>query len=178
MMNFIRFLFFVGLFLTAQAYSAIMIDPSIGTNIGYNLEGNGVDEDFGGTGVGGRFGLDYVGVMFGIDYHRHTGELEQANGNKLDASLTETAVFVGYDAPILFRVWAAMLVKGEFDVENGSDYTDGKGMKFGVGFTMLPFVSLNLEHRSFEYEKRGDVAGAETYKNKGMFLSVSLPLSF
>ncbi len=178
MMNFIRFLFFVGLFLTAQANSAILIDPSLGTNIGYNMKGNGVDSDFSGTGFGGRFGLDYLGVMFGLDYHRHSGELEQANGAKFDSTLTETAVFVGYDAPVLFRVWGAMLLKGELDVEGGSDFTEASGIKLGLGFTVLPLVSINIEHRSYEYEKLDGVTASEKYKNKGMFLSVSFPISF
>ena len=78
--------------------------------------------------------------------------------------------FVGYDFPILVRAWATYFFDVTYSPETGSDLT-ATGTSFGVGFTGLPFVSLNAEYRMLSFDD-SELDSSE------VFLSASLPLTF
>jgi hypothetical protein len=67
---------------------------------------------------------------------------------------------------------------GEADYVNQKvDFIEGTGTKFGIGFTGLPFVDINLEYRSVTYgdcEVSGAKLGQEQNYDAYM-LSFSLP---
>jgi hypothetical protein len=55
---------------------------------------------------------------------------------------------------------------------------EGKGgLKLGVGFTVLPLVSVNLEYLASSFNKAGASTLSPEWKTSGYGLSVSLPLS-
>lgn len=79
---------------------------------------------------------------------------------------------MGLDLPILLRFWGEYFLSSEAE-----NLTFKDGYSIGAGFTGLPFVSINLEAQTINYELeqsgfKYDVASA------AYLLSVSLPLSF
>tara|TARA_R110002072_G_scaffold64203_2_gene159195 strand:- start:35204 stop:35884 length:681 start_codon:yes stop_codon:yes gene_type:complete len=151
---------------------------------------------------GGRAGYEMLGLSLGVDYNLTPGgrDFEQ------DAPATTTqdksewkghnfGLFVGYELPIMLRVYATYYLSSKLKVDSdkdgdatndvGDEYS-GNGFNLGVGFTGLPFVSINLEYRHNSYDELKDVAsgvttkypnlGVQERKNNAVLLSVSLPL--
>ena len=67
------------------------------------------------------------------------------------------------------------------NASTGTSNYDGKGYKIGVGFTGLPFVSLNLEAIFREYDKERVLTTPFTIdlepKTASYMLSVSVPFN-
>jgi hypothetical protein len=147
----------VSLGFTLPAQAGFFIEPYLGYLTG-ELEVGSFELDYSGTSYGARLGGSTLGILYGIDYQAGT---YKAEGSESDSSWSAYAL-VGYDFPILFRAWYAHLVEADGD----GDYS---GSKLGVGFTGLPFLSVNLEMVT----QKDDDSGA---KLNGYQLSVSLPL--
>jgi len=181
------FLVFGLLVFTPQAKASLLLEPYLG----YALNGKGInsgstDISYDTVTYGARVGYSsIIGLMFGIDYSLQSPEIdfEQPNGtidsDKRDKS--QLGVFVGYELPLLFRGWATYYVASKLEHSDGDKET-GNGYAVGVGFTGLPFLSLNLEYRSCEYDEieRASNGDKEAIDRglKEILLSVSLPLSF
>jgi len=167
-------LFIVGL-LSQSAFAGLLIDPYVGTGTfagtfdAANAAAEGVDiddSDENTTAVGSRLGYSFILLSAGIDYQLLT--IDGDNNTNISA-------FVGVDLPILFRFWGEYFISSELEEESGTsvDFVDGYGL--GVGFTGLPFVSINLEAQFLNYEV--EASGLEyDYTTAGYILSVSLPL--
>jgi hypothetical protein len=175
----LKFSFLIGLMVLPLTFvhADLLIEPIVGIHMG-GKDGQAPNRDkFTGNGYGARIGVQKLGLMAGIDYQSH-GITIKDNPTE-DASMTETSLFVGYDAPILFRVWAAYLLSGEVKYKGGTGKdTDGSGFKVGVGLKLIPLLSLNLEYRKYEYAKNNGNKIDPVSENNSMFLSVSLPLTF
>ena len=164
----------LGLFLfvnTAQA--GFLIEPYVGTGqFKSTLDVANADEESDSlTAMGARLGFGFLGTLYaGLDYAQQT----TAVGND-DASMTNTAVFFGVDLPILLRAWAKYYIGSTID-EQEFDAVDFKdGYAIGIGFTGLPFVSLNLELQTINYTK--EILGTDYDLNTAATIfSVSLPL--
>ena len=91
-------------------------------------------------------------------------------------------VFVGYELPIMLRAWASYYFDGNWEFEGGKK-VELTAISFGVGFTGLPFISLNAEYRINTFDTKNVYLGAifgnsDDYKSTGeLFFSVSLPLN-
>ncbi|MNT19450.1 hypothetical protein D3C72_1547100 [compost metagenome] len=58
---------------------------------------------------------------------------------------------------------------------------EGSGMKIGVGFTGLPFISINLEYIKDDFTKFNGESlddSFDKFDSTAYLLSVSLPLTF
>ncbi len=192
-------LFFLSLFVFSnQARAGLLIEPYLG----FSLAGSG-DSTFGTTTydhsyssptVGGRLGYGMLGFMAGIDYSMQSFDLKSEVGSTTyedGVSKNQLGLFVGYELPILLRVWGTYFLSGKIDGDDAQaagtlfdsryEFSDGGGYALGAGFTGLPFVSINLEYRTLEYDK-GELSGANitNYNEKlnlsEVMLSVSLPL--
>lgn len=127
------------------------------------------------TVLGGRVGYTKLGVNVGIDYLMAQG-IEFKNVTQ-EYDLSETGVFFGLDLPILFRAYMAYIFNSNLE-GTITKYKKGDGFKVGVGFTGLPFVSLNLELRNVSYDE-GTLSGQAFQTDtdyQSYMLSVSLPL--
>ena len=167
----------VMLTISLNAQAGFLIDPYIGTGSyassfdAANAAAEGVDQDDveeSMTAVGSRLGYSFLLLNAGIDYQLATVDGDNA---------TNISAFVGVDLPILFRFWGEYFISSDVDVDSGvtSDFTDGYGL--GVGFTGLPFVSINLEAQYLNYELES--SGFEyDVTTASYLLSVSLPLDF
>lgn len=192
-------LFVLSLFAFSNTSNAgIHVEPYLG----YSLAGSG-DSTFGTTKydhsyatptIGGRLGYNMLGLMAGVDYSMQTFGLESEVGSTTfddDVSKSQLGIFVGYELPILLRVWGTYFLSSKIEgddsqtagtlIDSRYEFSDGGGYALGAGFTGLPFVSINLEYRTLEYDK-GEISGATitNYNEKldlsEILLSVSLPL--
>ena len=172
--NFLVLLFFT---FVMQAKASILIEPYVGYALNGNVESGSTDEDYSGTTIGGRLGWQQLGLFAGVDYRLSNYDVD---GDELKES--QYGVMVGYDFPILVRVWGEYILGGEGDLDYGSGSStlnNPSGTILGVGFTGLPFVSLNLEMANYTYEDL-DNGGAnydEETDQQHILLSVSLPLN-
>lgn len=168
----------------------LLLEPYLGYAIGSGETGSTYEYDYTTPQIGARIGYQMLGVMAGIDYSMSTGKFD------LDTTTTATGaessskykknqlgLFVGYNLPILFRVWGTyyLNVKTEDDIAPITE-NSGSGYALGAGFTGLPFVSLNLEYRTYSFDE-SETSGVTTTLNpetdfNEIFLSVSLPLTF
>jgi len=195
--NFIL-LFFLGFLVLSNVNAGVLVEPYLG----YSLAGSG-DSKFGATTydhsyssptIGARLGYGMLGFMGGIDYSMQSFDLKSEFGSteyKDGVSKNQLGLFVGYDFPILLRVWGTYFLSSSVDggdptaanrfIDDREEFSGGGGYALGVGFSGLPFVSINLEYRTLEYDKY-ELNGvtASNYNEKlnlnEVLLSVSLPL--
>ncbi len=170
--------------LSNTASASLLLEPHLGYNISGTGDQGSTEYDYNGAQYGLRVGYQNLGVMVGFDYTKSSAELETktaAATTKDDVSRNEFGIFAGYNAPILLRAWAAYYFSNtmEFD-RTGTEYK-GNTKELGVGFTGLPFLSLNLMYRivNFDEFKTGAVEGNlnPDIDTKEIVLGVSLPFT-
>lgn len=159
--------------MTSIAHAGLLLDPYVGfgsgtiklTSDASSLES---DDSESMSTVGARVGLSVPLFSAGIDYEMMTIS---------DLSLTNTALFVGVNLPLI-RAWAEYIVSSKYDDsdDNNSDEVDFQsGYGLGIGFTGLPFVSINLDIKALTYQR--EVLGVDVdYAIGTTVLSISLPL--
>jgi hypothetical protein len=78
------------------------------------------------------------------------------------------------------RAWAGYGFNNKVVADNPDGEWSGTAMKLGVGFTGLPFISINLEYTKDTVDKTsGTVIGTDNDLNHDAYmLSLSLPLEF
>lgn len=154
---------------TKNANAALLLEPYVGYHLAGKAESTGFEEDFSGTAVGGRIGYQNFGFMMGLNLQKGTLDIDNLSD---DLEYTTYGAFIGYNFPILVRAWAEFIISGSGDV-GSTDIDKAKGTRLGVGFTALPFVSINLEmsQPTFEFDAGSDL-DANSY-----LLSVSLPFT-
>jgi hypothetical protein len=152
-----------GVFMFNVAQAGILIDPyyAMGSS---KMSGDVDDSTDDLTAMGARLGWKFLLVSAGIDYQMMTVKDDD------DTKITNTSVFVGIDLPILLRAWAEYFISS--DVKD-SDTKFKNGTSIGLGFTGLPFVSLNVELQNINYENSG-----YEIKTAATIFSLSVPLSF
>jgi hypothetical protein len=166
MKKFILFISLLGIFVLPKASAGLLVEPLIGYNFNYKI-----DDDKGhGRAFGGRLGYQNLGLQLGLDYLNSNVDID---GDDLETN--EFAAFVGYQFPILLRVYAGYIFSA--DGELGSlEAKEGSGTKLGVGFTCLPFVAINFEYRSGKFEKINSTSIDTDFSS--FLISLSVPLNF
>lgn len=159
---------------SATANASVLIEPYLGYEFGKTSNAKG---KFSGSALGARIAYKLPAfIWLGLDATMGTsGEIDwDASGSgSTDVTRETLSAVVGVDLPILLRAWAAYGFHNKMKRDSGSDY-EGNNIKLGVGFTGLPFVSLNLEYIKDEYDK----PSGTSLKTENLMLSVSLPLEF
>ncbi|MFT6630204.1 MAG: hypothetical protein ACJAS4_000138 [Bacteriovoracaceae bacterium] len=157
--------------LSVQSFAGLLVDPYFGVGqIKTTADVSDLDgeaESY--TSIGSRVGYSFILVSAGIDY-----EMGKYGLNDDDISVTNMSFFVGVDLPILIRAWAEYQISSDISGSD-ADLSFKDGYSVGVGFTGLPFVSLNLEIAATNYEL--DLAGNKVdFTTASTLFSVSLPL--
>ena len=179
------FIMILAFLIISPARAGLLIEPVLGYNFG-NIENDGLnelDDKFNGASIGGRIGYQNLGFQLGLDYLRSTLDIDN-DDFKEDVTMSEFAGFIGFEFPILLRVYAGYIfsANGETEAEFGSlkddvKFKDGSGTKLGVGFTGLPFVDINFEYRKgkFSETKFGsdEIDGDTDYSS--FMVGISLP---
>ncbi len=170
-----------------QSQAALLIEPVVGFSFGkggIEIEDPtdptakiSTSKSSNGTSYGGRLGYQNFGLQLGLDYLASNMKL---SGNAFKTS--EFGGFVGYEFPILFRVYAGYVFSGTGTLSGDTeDYNlkGGTGPKVGLGFTLLPLLDLNIEYRSITY-KELDVSNSQAKLNldyNAIMVGFSLPFT-
>jgi len=175
----------LSMFYFAESVNAgTLIEPYAGLHMGSSLARESVTKDFtlSGTAVGARVGFQNLGLMVGLNAKMSSFTFKHDtsgfDGKAFD--VTTYGAFVGYDFPILLRLWAEYVLAGTGEVEDLGKYTTVSGTRFGVGYKVFPFISLNFELGNLEYtDYEPDAGGTSTDIDKATtyFFSISIPLT-
>ncbi len=173
-----------GVMAPKTASAALLLEP----HIGYNLSGSGdagaTEYDYNGPQLGARIGWQNLGLMVGMDFTHSSFDLEaesSAGKTKTDMTRNELGLFAGYNFPILVRAWGAYYFTNT--MKGGSPEVKYKGntKELGVGFTGLPFLSINLMYRMVNHDEFESSAGNGSLNPDLDFneivLGVSLPFT-
>lgn len=144
--------------------ASLMVEPILGFESG---KFDGSTDTFSGSSMGLRLGFSTLGLWVAGDY-----TMAQLKHNTSEYSPKDLALTVGYDFPILVRGYASYILGTSY--ESGSSTVSGGGTKLGLGFTMLPLVSINVEMINRNYTKIDSMTIDSKYQS--MALSLSLPL--
>ena len=174
----------------SPAQAALLVEPLIGYS--FNVKSSSPETDdltksetSGGSGVGygGRLGYQNFGFQVGLDYLASSLDMNDKDFDK-NFDTSEWAGFVGFKFPVLLRVYAGYIFSATGETKDDTSgkvsYAGGSGPKFGVGFTGIPFLAVNLEYRNLTFDEI-KFAGTK-YKVdtdvSALFLNLSLPLTF
>lgn len=169
--------------MATTAKAGFLVEPFLG--FGFTSGDFGTsDVTATGTTMGARVGYQMLGVMGGLEYAMSPESTWEFKGttdtDKIKLKRTQIGAFVGYNLPILLRAWASYQFSSKAEgTLTGTDYSfEGSATTLGVGFTGLPFVSLNLEYKmySFDDNKAGSSKLTDKLEVNEVLLSVSLPL--
>lgn len=146
------------------------------------------------TVVGARLGYTFSALFWtAFDYSMGSGgkyKMDTAGTTEPEFTRDSLGLTFGFDFPILVRAWVGYNFTENLKNKyvGGDDSYKGTGTKVGVGFTGLPFVSINLEYIMRKYtEATGSAIFStgvklsdlyESYDHNTLMLSVSLPLEF
>ena len=169
-----------------KANASILIEPVVGYTLSSNLVTDQIaDSDTSGSGLsyGGRVGWQNLGLQVGLDYLSSSIDLDD-NDIKDPLSMSEFAAFVGYEFPLFLRAYVGYIFSatGETKADDGTklEFSEGSGMKAGVGFSLLALLDVNLEYRKGTFGElafNGTDTGYDTDYSAYM-LSFSLPFTF
>ncbi len=175
---------------SVNTHADLLLEPYLGYAIGSGEMGSSFEYDYKTPQIGARVGYQMLGVMAGVDYSMSTGKYDLDTTTVATGAETSTkyskkqlGLFVGYNLPILLRVWGTYYLSASTEDDIAPiTKSSGGGYALGAGFTGLPFVSLNLEYRTYSYDE-SETSGVTTALNpesdfNEIFLSVSLPLTF
>lgn len=183
------------LLFSITTHAAVFVEPGLGYNISGNLSDTDVparDEDATGLGYYLRLGYQHLGLFGGVSYGLTNLTLEDKQDTTNpdeDWGGKELGAFIGYELPVMLRFWGGYIFDTKLEREVTSQATkkiySGNGYKFGLGYKVIPLVSLNLEYKVFTYDEEEDDVGAvapltgvDEIEHKSIFLSVSVPFSF
>lgn len=165
-----------------KAQAAFLLEPYAGMylNSSYDIDGGG-EGDISGTAVGARVGFQNMGLMLGLNGQRSSWTFEPESGSDSDWTFTRLGFFVGYDFPMMLRLWGEYVfsMDGTLDDDSDNKRLGGSGTSFGVGYKVLPFVSLNFELSNLqtaEFETASSDGEIDVAYTTYLF-SISLPLS-
>ncbi len=179
--NTLSALFAVLILSISSANAGVLIEPVIGYNLKFDFKDDSGTEKGMGTSFGGRLGYQNLGLQLGLDYLKSSIKMDD-DAYEENVSMGEWAAFVGYEFPVLLRVYAGYIFSATAETESGGskvEFSEGSGSKLGVGFTGLPFVVVNFEYRTgnFEEGKSGGLTGDADLDYKAYMLSLSLPIN-
>jgi hypothetical protein len=144
------FILILAFLVIRPANAGLLIEPVVGfSSLKFETDNAGSsEEDSTGLSLGGRLGYQNLGLQLGLDYLQST--LSVDDNNYKDLNMTEFGGFIGFEFPVLLRVYAGYMFSVNGDTKVGGqtvEFTEGSGTKFGLGFTGLPFVDINFEYR-------------------------------
>ena len=174
----------IALFLgfSGAAHAGVMIEPYLGYEMGTTSGSSPGKTTF--TNFGARLAWR-APLMFwaGLDANLGmSGQIKPDSGSDYDAKRTTYYAVAGVDLPILLRGWVGYGFSSTLKMEDSvHSKSSGTTTKVGIGFTGLPFISLNLEYLKDNIDKVETDSGTVNSPNldhSSYMLSVSLPLSF
>ena len=171
-----RALLFFILFLSNSLLADVVFDPYIGTPFGTAKLEDQIESDISGLGIGGRVYYEYFNFFGGIDLKLSANN---ADSPDRDYEQNQLGLLGGVQFPFApIRVWTSFYFLDVMSVSpSGYDYKGG-GYAFGLGFSPLPFMSINMEYKGSTYDEVEKPAGDEMLTNEAELSSLFISLSF
>lgn len=171
-------------FISFQVNAGILIEPYFGTAINSSVDDTNDEGEYASaTAYGARLGYQNLGLQLGIDWRNFTAEIDMDSQND-DIEYTHNPIyaFIGYEFPVMFRIYAGFAISGEGSGElgnNEADYTEMSSNYIGLSYTGLPFIALNFEmvNWGWDTEDFGNNENDSDFEGSHYLLSVSLPLN-
>ena len=178
-------------FFALKSDAGVLIDPYLGYLFpGNATQGPGDSFKFHGPVYGIRGGFQET-VMLGFDFGKSYLKFKRGKPVYVlprDYSGTYFSFFAGVSLPAIpLRFWASYYLYSEYEDGEGRGSGDsylGDGYGATIGFTGIPFLSLNLEFRMFRFDRFEDaISGEKTdlepdLLSNEILLTVSVPLVF
>lgn len=174
----------VAMTFSSNAKAGFLLEPYMGMHFNSSYTDNDCvsdcDKSISGVAIGGRAGFQNLGFMFGVSGKRVSYDVEDSTDG--DLATTTIGVFAGYDFPILLRVWGEYILSGTGawnDSSTNQELNVASGTTLGIGYKIFPFISLNLEIGSLNFDEYTSDSGDGTVDvdfNTYM-LGISVPLS-
>lgn len=185
---------------SSQAFSMGLFEPSFGLSLKSKSEltqdgGGGFETKGNPMFFGTRLGFQMMGLMGGLSLKQHMKtkyEFEVGNNTfKEDYSKRDLGIFLGYNLPVMLRLWGGYYFSStwtskadDLEADDNEKYK-GSAIAFGLGYTGFPLISINLELVRSSFDKVESKDGTEfdypdsiDHKSTDILLSVSLPLHF
>lgn len=160
--------------MSSPAMAGFYLEPYLGYE-----NGKIGDDKLTGTNLGGKIGMDTLGFAFGADVMMGSLSIKSdTTGDSSTWKSQDVGLFAQFTFPILVKVSGTYFLQSENKYEDAT--ASGKGTKLGVGYTGLPFISINFDMIDISYDKLKTNAGSVDLTDadrKTWMLSVSLPLS-
>lgn len=164
--------------MSSSAWAGLYLEPYGGYLVGtddssYTASGtsHGGKSNTHGLIYGGKIGFGNMLVTAGGDYL--AGSLD---GGGTTTTMENIGAFVQVNLPLLLKLSASYYFSGK---DKWSSITgSGNGFKVGFGFRMMPFVMLNFDYLSMNYNSLsggGVTSGSD--KISGGIASISIPIS-
>lgn len=171
------------LIFSVESQASFLVEPHVSFNLYSSGKEGGVDYSYNGTQYGLKLGYQQLGLMFGMDYKKSAFDLKtEGNGNNTKVAMKrdELGVFAGYEFPILVRAWGGYYFHNKMKGDSQGYEYSGNTKELGVGFTGLPFLSMNFIYRMVELDeaKTNGTATKIDTSIKEYVVGVSLPLNF
>ena len=176
------FILILAFLILKPANAGVLIEPAAGYSF-VKLD----SEKANGGSLGGRLGYQNFGFQLGVDYLGSSLKVDDKS-YKDNLTINEYAGFIGYEFPVLLRVYAGYIFQASGSTKINSDfgsglqdykveYDKGSGTKFGVGFTGLPFVDINIEYRkgTLKNGKAGLFDITDDLEYSAYMVGISLP---
>jgi len=173
----------ISLFMYSEKSRAgLLLEPYAGIhfNSKVGIKSTNDSESVSGSAVGGRLGFQNLGLMLGLDAKMGTYKISNQSTND-ELKYKEYGFFIGYDFPILLRVWGEYIFSGTGELNDSKgEYSKISGTKLGIGYKIIPFVSLNLEignttYKDYEFDAGGKSTNQVDFNT--YLLSLSIPIT-
>lgn len=164
-----------------SANASLLIEPHLGYNVTGDADYETNETKYNGPQYGARLGVQSLGFMGGLDYTHSSFTYKTTGAADSKQKRDQLGLFVGYNFPVLVRAWVGYYFSDKTKDDDGSS-TEGHGTEVGLGFTGLPFLSINLQYRMSTHDTGTSRSGAEAainpeFETSEIVLGVSLPLN-
>lgn len=155
------YLIFLWLFFPLKAFSGIHFEPYGGLGVlGHVNEKSSnqllKDDWYGKLTAGTRIGYTKLGLAFGLDI---SGSQYSPFNNLSKGSFftVSPGVFASYKLPLFFRIYGTLIPHG-FLIKPSEELNTNyivRGLKAGISYLSLPFLSINFEYQTLYLTEEG-----------------------
>jgi hypothetical protein len=146
-------IFLMALVFSQQGFCRLLFDGHVG--FGFTVDQNDAQEgpEFEGVEVGARIGPTLGPIILGADvsYAWTNSTYDQiSTPSDYNMNKTDLGAFFGLEFLKLIRVWGAYYFISEMKFDSPGSYKlKGTAAGGGVGLTVLPYVSINVEAKYY-----------------------------
>jgi len=158
--------------LSLPSQAGFLIEPFLGYEMA-KFNNAGPEYDQSGVNFGLRLGGSTLGFIYGLEYQKGSLTVEPPSG-EADVDTTDMGVFIGFEFPILIRVYGTYYFSHVAEQAGQQDLEGDGGTKIGVSYTGLPFLCINLEMINRSFDERG--SSTVDVDTSGYMVGISLPL--